>query len=541
LLISAGVMACLCGVAGATAVTLTLDPVRGEAGGSVYVDVAMDTGGEDVSTLVLGLLFDGTLVEAVDVASGQVVEDADKTVGFNAGEGFIKLIIYGGLTTIADGYLVAIRFDIASSVADGVVPLRWTDASATTPAAGRLDVHVAEGQIVVGGEAMVTVSPNPGEVEVGQTLQMVALSSDPLDTGFSWVSTDDAVATVSATGLVTGNGIGAVSVSAFANSSGAEGRSAVYVVYSSLIHVTPSPLLLVTGHATQVAATSDLAGDTAFTFGTSNDTIATVAQTSGTTAQVTAQAPGVAYITALANGSGRLGAAEIQVVAEPYVVVTPSPAEVYMGQTIQLAAVSTEPDDVTFSWTTDDPGVATVSASGLVNGLAEGTATITATGNSSGLSGEGVVTVNWLPVAPTNVRASESDHPAGILIEWDPIAGASVEYRVYRSEDSDPANAAPLGTGWQTETSYLDTSAASGGALACFSLSTTSGDIYYYWVRARNSGHVESDLSPVAQGAMSRKAEGAEGGYAGANVCSIGLVVLALALAGKRKANARCR
>jgi len=45
----------------------------------------------------------------------------------------------------------------------------------------------------------------------------------------------------------------------------------------------------------------------------------------------------------------------------------------------------------------------------------------------------------------------------------------------------------------------------------------------------------------VAQGAMSRKAEGAEGGYAGANVCSIGLVVLALALAGKRKANARCR
>ncbi|SDI41165.1 Ig-like domain (group 2) [Sinosporangium album] len=65
--------------------------------------------------------------------------------------------------------------------------------------------------------------------------------------------------------------------------------------------------------------------------------------------------------------------------------VTPAAPSVVIGATSQLAATATYPDTATrnvtaaAAWSTSNPAIATVSAAGLVTGVAAGTATITAT------------------------------------------------------------------------------------------------------------------------------------------------------------------
>ncbi|UVB02979.1 hypothetical protein IVIADoCa2_2 [Xanthomonas phage vB_Xar_IVIA-DoCa2] len=63
--------------------------------------------------------------------------------------------------------------------------------------------------------------------------------------------------------------------------------------------------------------------------------------------------------------------------------LAPATASVAVGATTQLTATVVPADaDGTTTYVSSDPGVATVSASGLVTGVAEGSATITATRGS---------------------------------------------------------------------------------------------------------------------------------------------------------------
>lgn len=78
------------------------------------------------------------------------------------------------------------------------------------------------------------------------------------------------------------------------------------------------------------------------------------------------------------------------------VEVTPGTADRLVGETVQLTAVAKDASGATlggrkFSWTTSSAQVATVNASGLVTGVADGTATITAT--SEGKSASATITV----------------------------------------------------------------------------------------------------------------------------------------------------
>lgn len=77
------------------------------------------------------------------------------------------------------------------------------------------------------------------------------------------------------------------------------------------------------------------------------------------------------------------------------VTVTPSSATVLVGVTIQLGG-SIKPDDATdptFHWVTDNSGIATVDASGLVKGVAVGNVTIRLVANDGSITGESVITV----------------------------------------------------------------------------------------------------------------------------------------------------
>lgn len=77
------------------------------------------------------------------------------------------------------------------------------------------------------------------------------------------------------------------------------------------------------------------------------------------------------------------------------VSVSPASASIQIGSTVQLTATSKPSTTATFTWTTSNSGVATVSATGLVTGASAGGATITAT--AGGKSGTSSITVVAAP------------------------------------------------------------------------------------------------------------------------------------------------
>jgi hypothetical protein len=106
-------------------------------------------------------------------------------------------------------------------------------------------------------------------------------------------------------------------------------------------------------------------------------------------------------------------------VAVASVEVTPASAGVTVGATTQLAATPRAADGTalagrTVTWATNNPGVATVSQSGLVTGITAGTATITATSETK--TGSSAITVTEPPPPPAPV-ASVTVAPSSATVE----------------------------------------------------------------------------------------------------------------------------
>src|SRR2546422_1932529 len=117
------------------------------------------------------------------------------------------------------------------------------------------------------------------------------------------------------------------------------------------------------------------------------------------------------------NGGSLADTAAIAVIQVRVASVTVSPAtpSLAVGRTLQLAATPTDSAGNPLSgrvvtWATSATSVATVSAAGLVTGVAAGTATITATSEEKG--GIATITVSNVPVASLTVSLAT----AGILV-----------------------------------------------------------------------------------------------------------------------------
>jgi uncharacterized protein YjdB len=133
------------------------------------------------------------------------------------------------------------------------------------------------------------------------------------------------------------------------------------------------------------------------------------------TGLVTALALGTSQVAA--NALGKSGIATITVTKPPVASVRlqPDQANVAVGATVQLSAAAldasgTVMSDRAISWTTSNPAVAAVNASGLVTGVAAGTATITAT--SEGKSSNATITVTQV-VARVDLTPSSVSLQAG--------------------------------------------------------------------------------------------------------------------------------
>jgi DNA/RNA endonuclease G (NUC1) len=119
------------------------------------------------------------------------------------------------------------------------------------------------------------------------------------------------------------------------------------------------------------------------------------------------------------------------------VSVAPASATVSVGSAITLGAaafdVNAAPiNNVPFLWTSNNPAVATVSASGIVTGVAQGTAIITATA-PNGVGGSSTIQVQAVTLPPrADLRINEIHYDnlgtdAGEAIEIEGPAGASIQ------------------------------------------------------------------------------------------------------------------
>ncbi|MBL0172902.1 MAG: Ig-like domain-containing protein [Gemmatimonadaceae bacterium] len=267
--------------------------------------------------------------------------------------------------------------------------------------------------------ATVEVTPRLSTARVGTTQQLSAVAKDasgnPM-TGetFTWKSSEPSVATVSATGLVSlvGPGSTAILASARGTSGFATIVSDANVATISLSAATlsfPVPL------TRQLLATvKDAAGNDLFrpiTWTSSAPTVATVSSAG----VVTGISAGSATITATVEGKSATTAATI---LPPVPVITLSLNTGYMpiGVGVPIVATLRDANGVELlgrivTWTTSNPAIATVSASGVVTALAAGSVTITAS-NDGGSAVASFTTLRGLasatPVTFTNAAVNTS-------------------------------------------------------------------------------------------------------------------------------------
>ena len=253
--------------------------------------------------------------------------------------------------------------------------------------------------------ASVTVTPTAPNVSVGQTVQLTATAyslTGQVLTGrtVTWSTTAAAIATVSASGLVTGVGAGTAVITATIEGKSASSTVTVSAVPQgqiATVTISPSSATVNVAWTTNLTATArnsngNIISGVTFTWSSSNASIATVSSTG----VVTGVAPGTATIYAIAGGKTGTASITVQLAPVDRVVITPSNPTVNLGQTAQLTAtlydahnnVLTGP---TVTWSTSDATKATVSSTGLVTALRKGSVTVTA--SSGGKSGSTTVTI----------------------------------------------------------------------------------------------------------------------------------------------------
>ena len=246
--------------------------------------------------------------------------------------------------------------------------------------------------------ASVTVSPSSASLTVGQTTQLTATPKDangnPL-TGrtITWTSGNTAAATVNSSGLVTGASAGSATITATSEGQSGTSMITVTIVPVASVTVSPSSASLTVGQTTQLTATpkdangNPLTGRT-ITWTSGNTAVATV----NTSGLVTGASAGSTTITATSGGQSGTSAITVTVVPVASVTVAPASLGLTVGQTGQLGATVKDANGNvltgrTITWTSNNTGVATVNASGLVTAVAVGTAMVTAScGGQSGTS-----------------------------------------------------------------------------------------------------------------------------------------------------------
>lgn len=269
---------------------------------------------------------------------------------------------------------------------------------------------------------VVVLTPAQLLVEQGSMAQLSAqvldnLGRDLPNSTVTYSSSNTAIATVSASGLVTGVGPGKATITG--TSGGKSGTAEVTVTATPVatVLVTPAQPSITVGATIMLTAQALGANGQALTgrvttWSSSVPNVAAVTSTGGVTGLTTGSAVIFASI------DGVLGWANVTVVPVPVASVTVSPAtsSVPIGQTTTLTANLSDASGNTLSgrvvsWSSNQTSIATVSSSGVVTGVSTGTATITAMSEGQ----VGTATVDVVSPGVRTLQVSPSSATIGVL------------------------------------------------------------------------------------------------------------------------------
>lgn len=295
----------------------------------------------------------------------------------------------------------------------------------------RLSVALAAGlAAVVGLAACGSSSTTPPIVPVtGVTLDRSTLSftvgqsgvilvatvspADATNAAVTWSSSNSAVATVSAAGLVSPVAAGTATITVATQDGGKSATCAVTVAAATVavtgITLDKTTLNLVAGSAAvKLTATITPANATnkSVTWLSSNTSVATVSDSG----DVTPVAAGNAIITAKTADGTKAATCSVTITAAPISVTGVTLDKTTLNLTVNSAApalVATiapeNASDKAFSWSSDKPNVATVDTNGVVTGKAAGTAIVTVTTHDGSHTATCTVTVTEPSNAVTGV------------------------------------------------------------------------------------------------------------------------------------------
>ena len=300
------------------------------------------------------------------------------------------------------------------------------------------------------GTPTLTVTPSSAsETFAGETTQFLATgnltgvgASQNLTSQVTWFSSNAQVATINAAGLATAVGAGTTTIVALAPSGGLSATASLTVTISASGTGTPTLIItpnsetetftgettqfFATGNLTGVGGTQDLTGQV--TWSSSNAQVATIIASGASAGLATATGFGSTLITAQ---SGSVSAVAMLTVSNnqttpqtPTLIIIPgSQSFTGPGGTAQLLAIGNLSGNGqvqnltnTVTWISSSPGVASVSATGLLTshadpafGLSDGTVITaiapTTTGNNSVITSSINVTVvsQYLSATPNVV------------------------------------------------------------------------------------------------------------------------------------------
>ncbi len=238
--------------------------------------------------------------------------------------------------------------------------------------------------------------PNPGTITGSDSVCVgtsIILLTDGA-TGGTWTSSDNSVATVSATGSVGGAGIGTAVISySVTNSCGT-----ATVLHTIIVHTLPVAASIYGPSAVCVGMNiSDTASVTGGTWTMTNNN-ALVGSTSGIVTGFSAGTDTVIY--SLINTCGITTTTAV-ITVNPLPTITPSPAEVCIGSSIVLTGTP-----YGYMWSSTYDSVATIDITGIVLGISVGTNIITYANPYTGCFIADTVTVFPLPAVDSIIGAS---------------------------------------------------------------------------------------------------------------------------------------
>ncbi len=265
----------------------------------------------------------------------------------------------------------------------------------------------------------VTLNKTSTSIQVGgnEILTATVLPEDATNQKVTWKSSDAAIATVDASGKVTGVAAGTATITVTTEDGGKTATCKV-TVSDKEIKVTGVTLnksetsILIGGNETLTATVlPEDATNQKVSWKSSDETIATI-DASG---KVTGVAAGTATITVTTEDGGKTATCKVTVKPNLVSEITLAALAIYVGESKAITA-TVKPDDATnkaLTWKSSDETVATVDATGKVTGKKIGTATITATAqDGSGVSGNCTVTVlstvKKVTVEPANLTLGQN-------------------------------------------------------------------------------------------------------------------------------------